>query len=131
MSAISKDVEYKKSPSVTFTISEKNVEIQETGQDLGRARSISQRTQQNEEEGKFPFLLLVGGGCIGGIVLLVVLTSVLISIKINFCKKDRLLAPTSVSDMLDTEVSQLSEVFQFSHREDRVISLLKKTSNRK
>ena len=87
-----------------------------TEPEAAQARQLFEDTQLDEEGGSVPFLMLVIGGCIAGLVLVVALTSIVISIRINFCKKaqDRL---------LDTKVADLS------YRENRVLSLFLKTRN--
>ena len=127
--ATGRDVDYNISPPVTFTTSEDqaSTEIksfhgdklfffskQATEPEPGQARQLFEKTQLDGEAGSVPFLMLVIGGCIAGLVLMVALTSIVISIRINFCKKaqDRL---------LDTKVADLS------YRENRVLSLFLKT----
>ena len=90
----------------------------------------SQRKEKKEEEKGFlekHFFLVIVGGCLAGIVLVIVLVSIILSLRGKICKKGRQ-TDEEDEEPEDVPAPVMTRDGNLSKREQRVLSLFMKSS---
>ena len=94
---------------------------------LDRNTHIKRKEKKEEEKGFLEknFFLLIVGGCLAGIVLVIILVSILLSLRGKLCKKTRVEEDEEPGDV---PAPDMISDRNLSNREQRVLSLFMKSS---
>ena len=95
---------------------------------LDRDTHIKRKEKKEEEKGFLEknFFLLIAGGCLAGIVLVIIVVSIFLSLRGKRCKKTR---DEKDEEPEDVPAPDLTRDRNLSKREQRVLSLFMKSSS--